>query len=379
MSLVAYGDSDQSDDESSDSDQPLDASTNATAGTNTRADEPDSTTADPSRLFAKLPPPKPSTSTPLDLSLQEIVKQPANATKSKRAQILIPSLNGFDDEEEEEQEKKKFKPAQTGSGLMGLLPAPRHGSVTSKQLMPQVLTRPSVPRDKGPQKSGGPPKPQPPRTTATEEDPWADGPDDSAPTSSFFTFEEPPLAKVDVASAENLSVTSTERYPATADQPEPEQEPDCTVPDYPQQEVTESRRGKIVFAEHSEPGTSAFDVELDDGAVVRLRGRRDEEIHIIDVSADSQVDKSRVLIKGLTEEQSYSPASDTGDFNTSQTHRRKHQITYLAQQASTLFPCRTMGLLQKSREPAKAREQELKNMWAQNRMTKRQTQAKYGF
>lgn len=357
MSLVAYGDSDQSDDESSDNDQPLDATTDA----NPPADEPDSTTAGPSRLFAKLPPPKQSSSTPLDLSLQEIVKQPASATKSKRAQILIPSLNGFDDEEDEEHEKKKFKPAQSGSGLMGLLPAPRHGLTTSKQLMPQVLTRPSVPRDNGPQRSRGPPNPRPPRTTAAANDsPWndkdAEGPDDSTPTSSFFTFEEPPLPKLDVGSAENLSVTSTERYPTAVDQPEPEQEPDCTVPDYPQQEVAESRRGKIVFAEPNEPGTSAFDVELDDGAVVRLRGRRDEEIHIIDVSADSQVDKSRVLIKGLTEEQTYNPASETSDFNTSQTHRRKHQITYLAQQA-------------------KAREQELKNMWAQNRMTKRQTRS----
>ncbi|CAN7976389.1 unnamed protein product, partial [Ixodes persulcatus] len=267
MSLVAYGDSDQSDDDSSDSDQPLDATTKATTEAISAADEPDSTTADPSRLFARLPPPKQSTSTtstPLDLSLQDIVKQPANPIKSKRAQILIPSLNGFDDEEDEEHEKKKFKPAQSGSGLMGLLPAPRHGSATSKQLMPQVLKRPSVPRDKGP------PKPRPPGTVV-QNDPWtdgdADGPNDSAPTSSFFTFEEPPLPKVDMASAENLSVTSTEKYPATVDQPEPEQEPDCTVPDYPQQEAVESRRGKIVFAEHNEPGTSAFDVELDDGAV----------------------------------------------------------------------------------------------------------------
>ncbi|EEC01513.1 hypothetical protein IscW_ISCW001501 [Ixodes scapularis] len=97
MSLVAYGDSDQSDDDSSDSDQPLDATTKATTEAISGADEPDSTTADPSRLFARLPPPKQSTSTtstPLDLSLQDIVKQPANPTKSKRAQILIPSLNG---------------------------------------------------------------------------------------------------------------------------------------------------------------------------------------------------------------------------------------------------------------------------------------------
>jgi len=40
--------------------------------------------------------------------------------------------------------------------------------------------------------------------------------------------------------------------------------------------------------------------------------------------------------------------------------KRKHQITYLAHEA-------------------KAREQELQNQWAQNRMSRRQTQSKYGF
>lgn len=48
-----------------------------------------------------------------------------------------------------------------------------------------------------------------------------------------------------------------------------------------------------------------------------------------------------------------------GDQPTGQ-QRRKHQITYLIHQA-------------------KEREMELKNSWAENKLTRRQTQAKYGF
>lgn len=48
-----------------------------------------------------------------------------------------------------------------------------------------------------------------------------------------------------------------------------------------------------------------------------------------------------------------------GDQPTGQ-QRRKHQITYLIHQA-------------------KERELELKNAWSDNKMSRRQTQAKYGF
>ena len=48
-----------------------------------------------------------------------------------------------------------------------------------------------------------------------------------------------------------------------------------------------------------------------------------------------------------------------GDQPTGQ-QRRKHQITYLIHQA-------------------KERELELKNTWSENKLSRRQTQAKYGF
>uniref|UniRef100_A0A131YZQ6 Proline-rich protein PRCC n=1 Tax=Rhipicephalus appendiculatus TaxID=34631 RepID=A0A131YZQ6_RHIAP len=330
----------------------------------------------PQKLFSRLPPPKHSATTLHDPSLQDVVVKQANkSTKSKRAQILIPSLNEFDDEEEEEEEnkKKKFRPAQIGSGLIGMLPAPKHGSLTTKQMTPHVVARPPPPRkpvSKQPvRKSQAPAVPQPSTSYPWEQDDGDDA-DTTEDTPNFFTFSEPPLPKVNIDAelqAADASIPSTAHARSLVSssygeqEPGPEPQPSVNVEPGPDvQPPAPSRKGKIVYAEPEEPGTSVYDVELDDGALVRLRGKRQEEINIIDVCADNQIDKTQILIRGLTEQPTYSSHSNTSDFNTSQQHRRKHQITYLAQQA-------------------KAREQELKNTWAQNRMTKRQTQAKYGF
>uniref|UniRef100_A0A2R5LNN9 Putative mitotic checkpoint protein prcc n=1 Tax=Ornithodoros turicata TaxID=34597 RepID=A0A2R5LNN9_9ACAR len=289
MSLVAYGDSS---DEDATSDHVSGGSSNL------------------GNLLAKLPSPAD------DCSLHGIAVR--HSSKSKRTKILIPSLNDFgdDDEEESRSSSKKFKPSQTGSGLVQLLPAPQNSVLCSTQLMPHVLKKAATKSTSG-------------RPTITQHDE-----DDDDIPSTFFSFSEPPQIP------KNVEETSS-------------------IGDDDVQEET-SKKGKIVWSEPNEPGTVAHDVMLDDGALVRLRGRRNEEIHIIDVSAADQMDKTQVLVKGLTEQQTYQSPKDNNDFHTTQMHRRKHQITYLAQQA-------------------KEREQELKNMWAQNRMTRKQTQAKYGF
>lgn len=407
MSLVAYADSDDSEDDSNEeagsdniaenvadpaeqvdkersgkiAEDVCDAVTEANeeledgerAGPYQEAPAAANDSAGSQKLFSRLPPPKHSSSTLHDPSLQDVVVKQANkSAKSKRAQILIPSLNQFDDEEEEEEnKKKKFRPAQTGSGLIGMLPAPKHGSLTTKQLTPQVVARPPPPRKPVPKQPV--PKPQAPAAPQpTTSYPWEQDDDDDTDAAeeapNFFTFSEPPLPKVNIDTELHAAASVPPAAPAgqlatsSYREPEPEPQPSVNVEPGPdvQPPVAASRKGKIVYAEPEEPGTSVYDVELDDGALVRLRGKRLEEINIIDVCADNQVDKTQILIRGLTEQPTYSSSSNTGDFNTSQQHRRKHQITYLAQQA-------------------KAREQELKNTWAQNRMTKRQTQAKYGF
>ncbi|KAL3253285.1 hypothetical protein MRX96_017555 [Rhipicephalus microplus] len=251
-----------------------------------------------------------------------------------------------------------------------MLPAPKHGSLTTKQLTPQVVARPPPPRK--PVSKQPVPKarvasaPQPATSYPWEQDD-NDDPDSTEDSPNFFTFSEPPLPKVNIDAELHDAGSASSAAPAgslaSSSYGEPESKPQPSVNVEPGPDVQQPaprRKGKIVYAEPEEPGTSVYDVELDDGALVRLRGKRQEEINIIDVCADNQIDKTQILIRGLTEQPTYSSPSNTSDFNTSQQHRRKHQITYLAQQA-------------------KAREQELKNTWAQNRMTKRQTQAKYGF
>ncbi|BFY97508.1 hypothetical protein BsWGS_00548 [Bradybaena similaris] len=94
----------------------------------------------------------------------------------------------------------------------------------------------------------------------------------------------------------------------------------------------------------------------------KLQGKRkrgfDEAISFVDANVDDYVDPSEIT-KHLTEETEYVSHKNKDNLPTAQ-QRRKKQITYLAYQA-------------------KERELELKNTWAQNRMTKKQTQSKYGF
>uniref|UniRef100_A0A2S2QAL8 Proline-rich protein PRCC n=1 Tax=Sipha flava TaxID=143950 RepID=A0A2S2QAL8_9HEMI len=102
---------------------------------------------------------------------------------------------------------------------------------------------------------------------------------------------------------------------------------------------------------------------LDSNALKQL-GDRDKtcikQVEVINVNMSQVLEESQQwLQKNLTEE--YAESKNVGsDINVTGQSKRKHQITYLAQQA-------------------KANELKLKNMWAENRMTRKQTQAKYGF
>ncbi|XP_076751279.1 uncharacterized protein LOC143423668 isoform X2 [Xylocopa sonorina] len=109
-------------------------------------------------------------------------------------------------------------------------------------------------------------------------------------------------------------------------------------------------------------------VAFDDKAIEYLCGRRGvkrkpkeiEEANVIEINGeDIKPDEREWLVKALTEEPVQRPISMQGGGINSQS-KKKHQITYLAHQA-------------------KAMEMELKNQWAQNRLTRKQTQSKYGF
>ncbi|XP_072304057.1 proline-rich protein PRCC [Eucyclogobius newberryi] len=120
--------------------------------------------------------------------------------------------------------------------------------------------------------------------------------------------------------------------------------------------------GETGETEEEEPGNSAM---FDEEAFMRLQGKRNrgkEEITFLEIKGDDQLSGTQQwLTKSITEEQQNrsSFSKKRGGMPTGQ-QRRKHQITYLIHQA-------------------KERELELKNSWAENKLTRRQTQAKYGF
>ncbi|CAC5426712.1 PRCC [Mytilus coruscus] len=115
--------------------------------------------------------------------------------------------------------------------------------------------------------------------------------------------------------------------------------------------------------EQVEGYSNADDINVlqQDEEFLRLQGKHQrgkEPIQFVDVNADDFISTAEYQ-KALSEETEYRPSHKKKDGPSSQ-QKRKHQITYLAHQA-------------------KERELELKNAWSQNAMSKRQTQAKYGF
>nr|XP_044994677.1 proline-rich protein PRCC isoform X2 [Jaculus jaculus] len=103
---------------------------------------------------------------------------------------------------------------------------------------------------------------------------------------------------------------------------------------------------------------------IDDEAFKRLQGKRNrgrEEINFVEIKGDDQLSGAQQwMTKSLTEEKSMKSFSKKKGEQPTGQQRRKHQITYLIHQA-------------------KERELELKSTWSENKLSRRQTQAKYGF
>ena len=83
-----------------------------------------------------------------------------------------------------------------------------------------------------------------------------------------------------------------------------------------------------------------------------------DNAQIIDIRGEQlSYDPNMSQLKQISQERS-NVKSD--DFQYNKVQKKKHQITYLAAQA-------------------KAREVDLKNQWAANKVSRKTTQAKYGF
>lgn len=413
MSLVAYGSSDDSDSEETSisaapeskssagglfSILPVPKKTGSTGGHDGPSKETkagfsvgDSTSSDdldhqPPRggLFSSLPKPR---------------------KRTEPVRITAPQIQRHDsDSDDDEPAKKKLQPQGAGSGLSSLLPQPKNLTLkeTDRPLIPHALTKRQEP--KGP-KPGTPAQGligssaspsaikaaaksaalQVARQIATDDQ---DNEDDITPQNYFSLGESPQHLPAVVpnldpepgAPAETLPFPApdelgqsdapldfggnNEGAGAWGGQYHQYQQPIAGPEAFPEGYYNEPyyQDPNPGLAEAEEPGQSAM---FDDEAFMRLQGKRNrgkEEVKFLEIKGDDQLSGNQQwMTKSMTEEkqnrQSFSKKK--GEQPTGQ-QRRKHQITYLIHQA-------------------KERELELKNSWAENKLTRRQTQAKYGF
>ncbi|XP_070777693.1 proline-rich protein PRCC [Enoplosus armatus] len=413
MSLVAYGSSDDSDSE--------ETSTSASPESRVSA----------GGLFSLLPAPKkpgsaggsygPSKETNANPSAGDSTSNddldprpskgslfsslPKPRKRTEPVKIIVPQIKRQDsDSDDDEPAKKKLQPQSAGSGLSSLLPQPKNLTVkeTDRLLIPHTLTKRQEP--KGPKPGmpaqgllGSSASPsaikaaaksaalQLAKQIATDDQ---DNEEDITPQNYFSLGESSqPLSAV-VPSLDPEPGAPAELLPlAPADEPGQSDAPldfggnhegaGAWGGQYPQyQQPMAGPEGlpqgyynepyyqdpNPGLAEAEEPGHSAM---FDDEAFMRLQGKRNrgkEEVKFLEIKGDDQLSGNQQwMTKSMTEEkqnrQSFSKKK--GEQPTGQ-QRRKHQITYLIHQA-------------------KERELELKNNWADNKLTRRQTQAKYGF
>ncbi|GBP44589.1 Proline-rich protein PRCC [Eumeta japonica] len=332
-----------------------------------------------SAIFKLLP--KPSTKkTAIVEDDDEFLKKKESFVKPK-AKIMVPSLNDFKDVAETAPSKPKLGSTKK-SGLLSILPQPKNtvtSSVLSNKFIPNVLTQKSNSvsvKEKISFKSLKDDSKTNVNKTAVD---YSDDEEDDI-QNDFFSInksnevtENQIMIENEKNDTNNVNITNLEApgvqkmphnidaflKPVNMASNHSETQPNSSIID-----LQDNAYSKNYEIENSDNNTESM--TLDEEAILKLvgaRGRRKkEDIEIVDVNQQEVLQNAReMFMKGLLEDTTkrVSSSKRKGNEPTSQ-QKRKHQITYLAHQA-------------------KANEIELQNQWANNRMTRRQTQSKYGF
>lgn len=291
--------------------------------------------------------------------LSALLPKPKNMTVKEMDRALIPHTLT------KRQEPKVSKPSTLSSGPLGSSASPSAIKAAAKsaamQLARQIATDDQDEEDISPQnyfllEENSKPVPAP--VSAPEP-----GPKVKADPINFSTTDEPGQSDAPLDFGANQEESGAwggqfSQYPDSVADPEAYSQGYYSEPYYEDPNTGQAE----TEADTEEPGNSAM---FDEEAFMRLQGKRNrgkEEITFLEIKGDDQLSGTQQwLTKNMTEEkqnrQSYS--KKRGGMPTGQ-QRRKHQITYLIHQA-------------------KERELELKNSWAENKLSRRQTQAKYGF
>ncbi|XP_016348128.1 proline-rich protein PRCC-like [Sinocyclocheilus anshuiensis] len=331
---------------------------------------------------------------------------PKTKKRTEPVKITVPEIKPADSDSDDDEPVRKKSTPQGGGGLSSLLPQPKNLVVkeTARPLLPHTLTKrpgsdkPKATPAKSQALSGSSPSPsaikaaaksaalQLAKQMAADEE----GSDDELAPENYFSLpessaqpvmsqnphsqqyipslhpppgvEDAPLDFVPNADSHSRSAGAMQdyesgeyqhQYPAN---PLPETSPQDYYGEGYYQDPNPAADGQ------EDSGSSSL---FNDEAFRRLQGKQNrgrEEIKFLEIKGDDQLSGNKQwLTKNMTAEAEprKSFSKKKGDQPTGQ-QRRKHQITYLIHQA-------------------KERELELKNNWAENKLTRRQTQAKYGF
>lgn len=375
MSLVGYDYSDDEDEqellhhetpaEVKESNGPNETQINSaisfTNGSSETAKTPSTITSGLSQL-----PPVQSISSTLS---KDAVKRAVNG----RIQITVPQLlaqvESDDSEDEEERQRKKFKRSDQGSRLISMLPKPKQMSsnsalsssgpsaaAASKSSLTSLIPASVANRSKNPisdkpspssSNKGSSSEKQPSGSSSfffTNEDDDDDDEDDfKIPTfedqikpSDFSTFNSASQAAPDVdapvfgpAKPVSSAILTDSLYSPIENEP---------VMLDPNQDVTYK---KFIASKFGDESAAA-------------------DIKFVDFDMSKHLSQNTDWLKNITVEKEDRDEEESEGNTPNSTARRKNQITFLAYQA-------------------KKRETELKNQWAQNRVAKNQTRAKYGF
>ncbi|XP_033328648.1 proline-rich protein PRCC [Megalopta genalis] len=333
--------------------------------------------------------------------------KPEKPIKKNRApvKITVPSLSEFKDvEEEDEARANRIRPSTKGTKLFALLPLPKGAEVKStNNLIPSVVNKtkihqnkPLVTKDTKGSIANKVMKVTPMKSSIGIDYESNSEDEDGVPVSGtesgtdFFALSvtDTPVISDALMNELSLKKESNEIDPSLKDDASNEHLPNSSaktaeasiasqktlvsnIMNLPKEEILLKNKAevgpKLPIPEQEYNVDTEGNVAFDEKAIEYLCGKRSikrkakeiDESSIIEINGeDIKPDEREWLVKALTEEPVQRPVSMMGGVNSQS--KKKHQITYLAHQA-------------------KAMEMELKNQWAQNRMTRKQTQSKYGF
>lgn len=345
MALVSYDYDSASENEDEEKSSPADIEDNSVISTtqNGSSSPPKEIMCDGGKentLFANLPQTKTFVKNIAEDQIEDFIPKSKPISKDKqKIKITIPSLSDFDDVEDDEPLIKKQKPSVKGSGLISLLPPVKGSIKTTKSFVPNIISQKK--------KSG------------------------SSSINSKNLVPRAVKKKAEMNRSDVAQGIQGTKQPQDDIESDEDLEMPETFDDEMWQKVCGRPKSRPIVHEPEQPHEETINIAptpeepydgLDNKAFKELIGKSKRpigNIKLIDINEEEILpEKDLWMTKSLTDPDMV--AKPTVEDPVDPTRRKKHHITYLAQQA-------------------KANEQELQSAWAASKNNRLASRAKYGF